>query len=382
MEMDQPGLRSYQSDALMSWEVAGRTGIVVLPTGSGKTHVALAAMARLRTATLVLVPTRVLLNQWVAQLARACRGPVGIFGDGIRRQEAVTVSTFESAFRHMDELGNRFDLLVVDEAHHFGSGARIEALEMCVAAARLGLTATPPDEARALARLEDLVGPVVCHYSIADLSGRHLAELDILRIIVSLTPIELEVYRRARQTFSRAYRRFRRAGGEAWRDFVRAASTCAEGRHALGAFHQSRRLVSEARAKLQVARRLLQRHPRDRALVFTADNAAAYSISRELLIPAITCDIRRSERDAVLARLRDGALRAVVSSRVLNEGIDLPDARIGVILGGSHGSREHVQRVGRLLRPRKGKRAVVYEVVARDTFEVDHANRRQRLLSS
>ena len=56
----------------------------------------------------------------------------------------VTVATFESAYRHMDRLGNRFDLLVVDEAHHFGCGLRDEALEMSIADARLGLTATPP----------------------------------------------------------------------------------------------------------------------------------------------------------------------------------------------------------------------------------------------
>jgi superfamily II DNA or RNA helicase len=105
-------------------------------------------------------------------------------------------------------------------------------------------------------------------------------------------------------------------------------------------------------------------------------------LSRQLLIPAITCDIKPPEREAILEGLRTGKLRAVVSSRVLNEGIDLPEVRIGVVTGGTQGSREHVQRVGRLLRPQQGKRAVVYEIVASDTFEVHHADKRQRAFFS
>jgi superfamily II DNA or RNA helicase len=63
---------------------------------------------------------------------------------------------------------------------------------------------------------------------------------------------------------------------------------------------------------------------------------------------------------------------------VLNEGVDVPEADVAVILGGARGEREHVQRVGRLLRPRPGKRALVYELVTRATFEARDAQRRRR----
>ncbi len=379
--MEPPSLRPYQSDALMSWEMAGRRGVVVLPTGSGKTHVALAAMARMKRAALVLVPTRVLLNQWVDRI-KSCYGwPVGVYGDGDRSLGRVTVCTFESAYRHMDLFGDRFQLLVVDEVHHFSAGLRAEALEMCTAAARLGLTATPPDRAEELMRLDDLVGPVVCHYTIADMAGGgHLAPFDHLRLLVDLDADEREEYRRGHGAFCEVYASFRQAGGRAWSDFQRLAMSSKPGREAMAGFHRARQVVSTAREKMDLAGELLRRHPGERALVFTADNAAAYTLSRELLIPAITCDIGRKEREQVLAALRDGRVRAVVSSRVLNEGIDLPDARVGIVVGGSHGAREHVQRVGRLLRPQEGKRAVVYETVARDTYEERHANRRQRSL--
>ncbi len=113
-------------------------------------------------------------------------------------------------------------------------------------------------------------------------------------------------------------------------------------------------------------------------LVFTADNEAAYAIARAHLIMPLTCDIGRPERDDALERFRRGEIRALVSARVLNEGIDVPDADVAVIVGGAFGEREHVQRVGRLLRPSEDKRAVVYELVTRDTIEVGQARRRRK----
>jgi superfamily II DNA or RNA helicase len=71
-------------------------------------------------------------------------------------------------------------------------------------------------------------------------------------------------------------------------------------------------------------------------------------------------------------------LRTLVSARVLNEGIDVPDADVAIIVGGTLGEREHVQRVGRLLRPGVGKRATVYELVTMATSEVRRAFDRRR----
>jgi len=139
---EEPPLREYQKEALDGWEAFGRRGVVVLPTGGGKTRVAVAAMGRVRKPAAVLCPTRALLDQWTRELARWYRGDVGIVGDGNHRLEPVTVLTFESAYRHMDTLGDRFSLVVVDEVHHFGSGARDEALEMCAAPMRLGASAS------------------------------------------------------------------------------------------------------------------------------------------------------------------------------------------------------------------------------------------------
>jgi superfamily II DNA or RNA helicase len=378
-----PALRPYQADALVAWEVAGRRGIVDLPTGAGKTQVALAAVARMAAPAIVLVPTRVLLEQWVRRARESLGVEPAVHGDGDHEVGPLTVCTFESAFRRMDEFGDRFALLVVDEVHHFAHGARIEALETCTAPARLGLTATLPPSIDALARLDALVGPVVYQLRVPDLAGTALAPYNHLRIRVDLTDAERAAYDAAEAPVNEAHRTFSRAmPGGTWGDFVRCLVRSPGGRDLLARHRAARAMVGRSSAKMAAARDLARRHAGDRVLYFTSDNAAAYAVSRDLLIPAITCDIGRREREEVLDRFRAGAVRAIVSARVLNEGLDVPDASVGVVLGGSLGPGEHVQRVGRVLRPGPDKVARVYEVVATGTFEDIDSIRRRRALAA
>lgn len=375
-------LRAYQSAALLAWQVADERGLLVMPTGSGKTRVALSAMAAAGCRSLCLVPTRALLQQWLAELAAVYSGPVGCLGDGKREVEAITVSTFESAYRLMPSLGNRFELLVVDEAHHFGVGIRDEALEMCTAPRRLGLTATPPDAA-ALHRLGELLGPIAYQIGVGDLTGRYLADFELVVVPLGLNDAERASHDADYRLFSELSRRFRELHPQgSWQELVAFAAQSPEGRAALGAWRRTRRLLGFTRAKARAVGTLLARHRGSRVLIFTADNYAAYAIAVEHLIMPITCDIGRGEREQALEAFRRGELRALVSARVLNEGIDVPDADVAIIVGSTLGEREHVQRVGRLLRPQPGKRALVYELVTAATSEIWRAAARRRALGA
>jgi superfamily II DNA or RNA helicase len=339
-------------------------------------------MARAGLRVLCLVPTRVLLDQWRAEIGKFYGGAVGVYGDGARELAAVTVATFESAWRHMAALGRFFDLLVVDECHHFGSGLRDEALEMSIAGARLGLTATPPKEGDA-AGLRRLIGPTVYELGIGDLAGSFLANFDVLVLRLDLAPEERRAYEADMARLRAALGRWRAlVPAGSWGDFARAAMRSPEGREAIAGWRRVRKLLAYPRAKAETVRLLLERHRDGRVLVFTADNETAYEISRRHLIMPITCDIERREREAALERYRRGELRALVSARVLNEGFDVPDAEVAIVVGGALGEREHVQRVGRLLRPAPGKRALVYELVSRATIEVKHAKRRHAGLAA
>jgi len=378
-----PELRPYQHAALASWQLSARRGIVALPTGAGKTRVGIAAAVQCKVATLFLVPTRVLLEQWRTELEKFYSGKIGCFGDGEHDLQPVTVTTFESAYRRMPQIGHRFRLMVVDEAHHLGANLRYEALEMSVAEARLGLTATPAGEESGHGQAVNLLGPTVYQLCVGDLTGRYLAEFDRVCVSVDLTPNERAQYDAQMETFRLVYRQFcRLVPRPQWQDFVRYAGTTDAGRKALWAWRAARKLLAYTQAKAEMLKLILDRHHGARVLAFTADNHTAYAVAGEHLVMPITCDIGRRERHDALDRFRRGELSTLVSAQVLNEGIDVPDADVAIVVGGALGEREHIQRIGRLLRPAPGKRAVVYELVTRATAEVHQAQRRYRSLGT
>jgi len=372
-----PELRWYQTEALEAWRDAGDRGIVVLPTGAGKTLVALAAMAELAVETLVLVPTRVLLDQWVRALREVSPGIVGQLGDGEREIAPITVATYASAIIWAPKIGDRFGLVVVDEAHHVGAWCPSEVLEMLVAPARLGLTATPPGAPTewALARH---IGPTVYTVDIDTLRGNALADFDHTLVSLALEEEERALYSRMRGEFGAFYaKQQRHMPGMKWGDFVVIAQKSVEGRDALAAWRGARALLGYPHAKRSKLRALLEKHRGERILVFTGDNATAYAIARELLVVPITCDIGRAERAEMIERFRRGDSSVLVSSQVLDEGFDVPDAEVAIVVGGTGSQRRHAQRIGRVLRPRPGKRAHVYELAVVDSTEQRQVARRR-----
>jgi superfamily II DNA or RNA helicase len=142
------------------------------------------------------------------------------------------------------------------------------------------------------------------------------------------------------------------------------------------AFRESKRIALGTEAKMRVLRDLLVRHRHDKVLIFTAENAAVYRISQDFLIPAITHETNVKERKQWLEAFNRGEVLSLVTSKVLNEGVNIPDASVAIILSGSGSSREHIQRLGRILRKKGDKQAVLYEVITRDTTEEQISRRR------
>jgi superfamily II DNA or RNA helicase len=280
---------------------------------------------------------------------------------------------------HMHRYGNRFGLLVFDEVHHLPGASFSQAAEMSIAPFRLGLTATLERPDGEHSRVDQLVGPVVYRREITELAGEFLAEYRTERLTVHLSEQDRAAYDAAREEY-RSFvnsRGIRVGSGGGWQHFLREAARSKEGRRALKAWRESRRLLHGAPAKLRVLEELLRRHREGRVIVFTNDNATVYEISRRLLVPAITHQTDIKERRALLAAFEDGSLPVLVTSRVLNEGVDLPAADVAVVLSGTGTVREHVQRLGRILRKREGKQATLYELVVAESVEERTSERRR-----
>ncbi len=127
-----------------------------------------------------------------------------------------------------------------------------------------------------------------------------------------------------------------------------------------------------APAKLDVLGRLLDRHNGDRIIIFTHDNATVYNIARQFLVPVITHQTKTKERRDILLQFNAGTYPIVATSRVLNEGVNVPEASVAIILSGSGSVREHVQRLGRILRKSGDEEALLYEVISRGDLRGVH----------
>ncbi|MEM7203716.1 MAG: DEAD/DEAH box helicase family protein [Planctomycetota bacterium] len=371
--------RAFQTEALAAWHSAQGRGVVVLPTGAGKSHVGVLAIDAVRHSTLVVAPTLDLVHQWYELLRLAFAAPVGVVGGGDYVVEPITVTTYDSAYLHMDHLGDRFGLVIFDECHHLPSGSYALAAQGALAPWRLGLTATPERADGREVLLGELIGDVVYRRDIVEMTGEYLAEYEVQRVHVELSAAEREQYDRARATyrgFVSDYR-IRMSARDGWQRFVMLSSQSRAGRAAMLAYQEQRRLAFAAPSKIDVLGGLLHRHRDDRALVFTEDNKTAYEISRRFLIPVISHQTKVTERAEILQGLGDGTFNAVATSKVLNEGVDIPAANVAIIVSGSGSVREHVQRLGRVLRKLGGKRAVLYELVAADTSEAFTSERRR-----
>ncbi|HEY1012694.1 MAG TPA: DEAD/DEAH box helicase [Herpetosiphonaceae bacterium] len=375
--------RPYQEEALAAWKAAGGRGVVVLPTGAGKTVLALMTVAELKLRTLVVVPTIELLYQWRDAMVEKLGVPaakVGVIGDGLRQLRPITVITYASAAMPESPIDG-FGLLICDEAHHLPSASYSEIARRANTPYRLGLTATPERSDGLHRALDKLLGPEVYRRAPADLAAEgHIAQFKEQRIFVDLTPEELVRYETLMTTWKwylSAHRHTLAKGGDFFGELIRRAGNDPKARQALQAHHQARMIALNAERKLAEVAKLLEAHRADKVIVFSEYNALVGTLSRQFALPSITYKTAADERKAILDGFRNGALSKLVTGRVLNEGVDVPDANVAIVVSGSSTAREYIQRLGRVLR-KKPTEALLYEVITRNTTEVKTARKRRQ----
>ena len=351
-----------------------------MPTGTGKTEVALAAICRTGVATLVVAPVRDLMHQWHQRILRRLGYDAGIVGDSFFNLRPLTVTTYDSAYLHMAELGDRFALIVFDECHHLPGPSFRDAALLCAAPFRLGLTATPERSDGRETDLAHLIGPIVFRQDISDARGRTLADYDVVRIPVKLEGAEQARYDAAGQlvrTFLLS-KRASRGPGYSWRDLCAGSAKDPAARKAQNAYFLRKSIEDRAAEKLRVLEDLFRLHAGERVIVFAGSNAMAMDVSRRFLVPTILSHSRKKERRAFLEGFATGTFPVLVANRVLDEGVDVPAAKVAIVIGGQASTRQAKQRLGRVLRPSGDARAVLYEVVCRDTKDEERSRSRRR----
>ena len=340
-------LYGFQREALGAWKKAGMRGTVVIPTGGGKTFVAMAAIAELRVPTLICVTTVELAKQWKERLERYLGVSAGLLAGGRKQISELTVATYHSASKRLSKLYDRFGFVVYDEGHHLPADTFKEIAFRLKAKYSMVLSATPERADRNEALIYKAAGEPVFATSYLDLVKMGvLAPLVHERVYVELTPDESFQYARVEE-------------GEELEDLRRT--------------NELMNLALRARRKLEALEKLVELE-RGKILVFcqyVEQAKAAYEAVRKVepKCALVTGSTAKGRRLRAFERFRGGEVRVLVTTTVLDEGVDVPDADVAIILSGSGQVRQMVQRVGRVLRWAPGKIAKVYEVIAKGTIE-------------
>jgi superfamily II DNA or RNA helicase len=379
-------LREYQQKALDSWTEAGKRGCVVLPTGAGKTVIGIKAIELVNSASMVVVPTIDLMDQWTSVLSKYLPNmKVGNLGGGMDDIEPITVSTYDSAYLRAAALGNKFALMIFDEVHHLAAPGYRTIAEQFASPFRLGLTATIEREDDLHKDFPKLVGGIVFQAYSSELArNKHLASYEIERRQVNMLPEELEEYNKNFGIYQVCLKKIglRMQYAGAFRRLIMMSGRSRAAREAVLARNKAMDIALNSRSKIEELKKILAEKRGQKTIIFTQHNKLVYDISDRFLIPFITHKSSKQERHDALSGFKDGRYNVIVTSKVLDEGVDVPDAELGIILSGTGSSREFIQRLGRLLRPKpdSNTKAKLIEIISSGTREIGTSAKRKRAL--
>jgi superfamily II DNA or RNA helicase len=363
--------RHHQSLALNAWLENKKSGCCILPTGAGKTILAMLAISKVNRSTLIVVPTIDLLHQWKKTIKEFYGIEAGGYGGGEKTLQDITVATYDSAKIIMEHFGRKFGFLIFDECHHLPAPQYQLIAKSSIAPFRLGLTATIERADGGEELIYELVGDKVYEAVISEMTSNVLSPYDVVTVEVCLSPEERQKYDSKRAIYLDFLRQnrinFSRPG--AWGEFIKLSARSHKGRLAMQAYREQKKLANGSEGKIRELWRIFSDHIGERSIVFTNDNDLAYEIGKRYLVPVLTHHTKSKERKKMLDCFRSGEISVLVTSKVLNEGVDVPEASVGVVVSGSGSVREHVQRLGRILRHKEGKTARLYELISMDTSE-------------
>ncbi len=393
--------RAWQSEALETWIEYERRGVVEAVTGTGKTAVGIMAAADafargLRV--LVIVPGIQLIEQWHNKMSSNLPElSVGRYGNKHKDSlydHDILISTVQSASKYYLLPKDLSGLIIADEVHHYGASSYFRALEEGFQE-RLGLTATyeRDDNAieeflspyfKSLSRFEIEKGELIqgCGYA-RGLSDGILAPFQVGLLGVEFEEEEFDKY----QFLDRDIKKRRNqlinnhnCPYEPFGEFMKAVTVLSDGGHNdfigqgiargyLKNFTDRRSLLACSNKKIDAVHQLLPLiQIASKILIFTESIESAKNVAEMLNsygIPSSDFSSKHKtiERINLMSEFEKGMLKVLVSPRVLDEGIDVPEAELGIILAASHSKRQMIQRMGRIIRPKKDGRKATFIIV-------------------
>ncbi len=352
-------LYDFQEEAYNKWLQAEEFGTIVIPTGGGKTYVALQSIMEKPVNTMICVITEQLMNQWGRMLEELCGIPSSEIGYYFARKheiKPITIGMYHSlAANIVKEEGRRlresFDRVIFDEGHHVAAKTFKNVAFNLQSQSRMCLSATP-ERWDGNENLIYFASGAKCYFinypSLVE--QKIVAPLEKFTCIVPLTKEE----KRAMESVEKRVK-------------IRRDTY-------LRFYHQKARIDLQAKNKLPALIEILNRHRGEKCFIFTrylwhVDMISQYLRRRGIDHRVLTGATPEKERRDFFQEFRKGTTKIIVTTTVLDEGVDVPDASVSIIMGGSGQPRQMIQRTGRVCRYEEDKTAFIYEVIADHELE-------------
>ncbi|MBC5792514.1 MAG: DEAD/DEAH box helicase [Nanohaloarchaea archaeon] len=338
-DLDGIELRDYQKE-YVERAYEKKAAVLANPAGSGKTVTSIGLMAKVDAPTLVLVPQRSLVGQWKRELldkTTLTEDQIGEYHGDEKQMNDVTIATYHMAGEKTSLFRNDWGLIIFDEVHHIPSKLFRKTASL-QSTRRIGLSASPVREDSKEKEIFALIGREIG----ADWA-RFFQDNYVLKPDVEIQLVEWE---------SDFYRnKYNQASG-----FKKAI------------------IASKNPRKTQYIEDLLEKHENDKTILFCDWIEQGEELSEEFDIPFISGETDFEDREDYFEKFRNDEIDTVIVSRIGDEGLDLPDAEVGIIASGQGGSRRQAtQRAGRVMRPFGD--AQVYIIATKGSNEEDFVKR-------
>ncbi|MFB6203472.1 MAG: DEAD/DEAH box helicase [Candidatus Nanohaloarchaea archaeon] len=337
-------LRDYQEE-YVERAYEKKAAVLANPAGSGKTVTAIGLMAKIDGPTLVLVPQRSLINQWKRELldkTTLTEDQIGEYHGDEKEMNDVTLATYHIASQKSNVFRREWGLIIFDEVHHI-PGPLYKKTADLQSTRRIGLSASPVREDSKEKEIFALIGQ-----EIGGDWARFFREGHVIKPDVEIQLVEWE---------SDYYRhKYDQASG------IKKAI-----------------IASKNPQKKQNLDELLEKHDTEKTIIFCDWLDQGEDLSEEFDIPFISGETEHEDREEYFEKFRQGELTTLIVSRIGDEGLDLPDTEVGIIMSGQGGSRRQAtQRAGRVMRPFGD--AQVYMIATKGSNEEDFVKRQVELL--
>ncbi len=379
-------LKSFQQNAIEA-TLQAKKGTIRAATGTGKTIIAIEWIKRVGLDTLIIVPTQALIYQsWLPKLQDAGLTDVGQYYAYSKTAGPVMITTYNSASSH-PELIERAQAVVLDEIHHLG--ARTALLRLLPRLKEkeyvLGLSASPEreDQAHSLFLQEF---PVCFDLGLGDaVRGGIVSPLEVIGINAEMTAKERQSYDSDTRSIKAAFR-FCGPDLTKWARCYDPASKKFVGRNGMLAMIRRKKLLSRINSKKEKILKILSKHEGERVILFSESVQAIEEIKEFLSRKGVSSETFHSHIEPwrKMEILQDWGKQfdVLLSVRALEEGLDVKEVAVAILIASGKSKRQFIQRIGRIIRRVEGKVAIFYVVYCPQTVEETYLTTIQKILKT